>query len=155
VNFLLSAFIMDRARAPHAPSRNGPPITTFLGEAREDADDDDVAQTRTARRVARRYVMSMDTRADETVLTVDGVVTADQVADVLRVKGLVVLEVEFVASDWPHMATFTVQTADATRRGVVTFECVFSPRKIEQTATVRLVEDDDEHDGDGLPIAFG
>ena len=94
--------------------------------------------------------MSMNTREDEMVLTVDGVVTADQVADVLRAGGVPALSVEFVASDWPHMVTFTVRMADGAQRGVVTFECVFSPGKIEQTATVRLVEDDGD-DGDGMP----
>jgi hypothetical protein len=96
--------------------------------------------------------MSMNMRRDEMVLTLDGVFTDDQVADVLRAGGVPALSVEFVGSDWPHMVTFVVRMAEGAQRGVVTFECVFSPGKIEQTATVRIVEDDGgDDDGDGMP----
>jgi hypothetical protein len=86
--------------------------------------------------------MSTAAHLRETVLTVDGVVTADQVADVLRAGGVPALSVEFVGSDWPHMVTFVVRMAEGAQRGVVTFECVISVGMIEQTATVRIVEDD-------------
>jgi hypothetical protein len=98
--------------------------------------------------------MSMAAQSNEMVLTVDGVVTADQVADVLRAGGVPALSVEFVGSDWPHMATLVARTADGDRRGVVTFECVVTASATKLIAKVSLIEDDEEDEAnDGMPPA--
>jgi len=91
--------------------------------------------------------MSMNTRKDEMLVKLNGVVTADQLVAVLRAGGIAAIEVEFVAAPWPHVALFVATTPDGDRRGTVTLECDFTPTRIEQVAKVTIIEDDGD-DGD-------